>query len=206
MQVFLATNNEGKIDRYKYLLRYVASDIDVYTPADLSIPVIDVVENGKTLAENAKLKAHAYVGLVDMPIVSNDTGFYVEGEGFIDAPKRRALGETDERTLSKEEIGERLLQFWKDVATKHGGRVDAVWIEAFVAIHPDGEVREAGSRREVILTNQELGKSHIQMPVRALYYSKATNKPSVQHTAEEEIVEMQPLIDALSYVLGIEKV
>lgn len=92
MQVFLATNNEGKIERYKYLLRYVASDIDVYTPADLSIPVIDVVENGKTLAENAKLKAHAYVGLVDMPIVSNDTGFMSKGRDL-------SMHQNDERSV-----------------------------------------------------------------------------------------------------------
>jgi hypothetical protein len=40
------------------------------------------------------------------------------------------------------------------------------------------------------------------MPVRALYYSKTTNKPAIQHTAEEEILEMEPVINALANVLG----
>lgn len=202
MKVFLATNNGGKIERFKNLLKQVDNDIEVYTPTELNIEIIDVVENGKTLEENAKLKAAAYAGKVNMPILANDTGFYVEGEGFVDAPKRHALRGTDEKDLSKEEISKRLLEFWKGVATKHGGKVDAAWIESFVVIYPNGEVKQSDSRREVLLTDQEFGVPHMQMPVRALYYSKATNKPSIQHTEEEEILEMKPVITALAQVLG----
>lgn len=202
MKVFFATNNEAKIGRYKDLLKFIDKEIEVYTPLDLNIEAIEVLENGKTLAENAKLKALAYLGKVDMPILSNDTGFYVEGEGFIDAPKRKALGDTDENTLSKVEISEKLSNFWKEIATKHGGEVNAAWVEAFAVVYPNGEVKEAGSRREILLTNQEFGTPHIQMPLRALYYSKITNKPSIQHTKEEEIIEMGPVIDALKKVLG----
>ena len=203
MKVFLATNNGGKIERFKNLLKHVGKDIEVYTPKDLDIDIVDVLENGKTLAENAKLKAKAYLGKVDMPIISNDTGFYVEGDGFVYAPKRHALGETDEKELLKEEIAERVLAFWKSVAARHGGKVDAAWVEAFVALYPNGEIKEAESRREIILTNQEFGTPHIQMPIRALYYSKATNKPAIQHTNEEEVLEMKPVTNALAKVLGI---
>lgn len=205
MKVFLATNNGGKIERYRNLLNQIDTGIEVYTPAELGIEAFDVVENGATLEENATLKAKAYFGKVDMPILSNDTGFYVEGEGFIDAPKRIALGDTAEGTLTKEEIAERLVQFWKDVAARHGGKVDAAWIDSFIALYPNGEIKAAESRREVLLTDQELGTPHIQMPVRALYYSKITNKPAAQHTAEEEIAEMQPVIEAMSEVLGYGK-
>lgn len=202
MKLFLATNNEGKITRFKNLLKQVDEDIKVFTPADLNIEGIDVLENGKTLAENAKLKANAYLGKVDMPILANDTGFYIKGEGFVDAPKRKALEGTDENALSKEEISKKLLNFWKEVATRHGGKVDAAWVEAFAVVYPNGEIKEAESRREIILTNQEFGIPHMQMPIRALYYSKTTNKPAIQHTREEEISEMKPVIDALNEVLG----
>jgi XTP/dITP diphosphohydrolase len=202
MKIFLATNNEGKIERFKNLLKQVDKNIEVCTAADLNIEVIGVEENGKNLLENARLKAQAYFSRVDFPILSNDTGFYVEGEGFVDAPKRKALGETNEATLSKEEISERILNFWKGVATKHGGEVDAAWVEEFVVMYPDGEIKEAASRREILLTNKEFGTPHIQMPVRALYYSKITNKPAILHTEEEELLEMKPVIDALATVLG----
>ena len=202
MKVFLATNNYGKIERFKKLLEQTQKDIEVYTPESLNINAIDVEETGATLTDNAKLKANAYFGKVDMPILANDTGFYVEGEGFIDAPKRIALEGIDEETLSKEEISFKILNFWKGVATKYGGKVDAAWIESFVVVFPDGKIVEENSRREVILTNQEWGTPPLQMPVRALYYSKMTNKPAIQHTHEEEIIEMQPVTDALARVLG----
>lgn len=203
MNIFLATNNGGKVERFKKLLKLIDEDIKVFTSADLNIEVKDVIENGKTLEDNARLKANAYFGKVDMPILANDTGFYVEGDGFVDAPKRTALVGADENTLSKEEISKKLLSFWKGVANRHGGKVDAAWVEAFVVIYPNGEMKEASSRREIVLTDQEFGVPHLDMPVRALYYSKITNKPAIQHTEEEEILEMKPVTDALIEVLGL---
>ena len=202
-KVLLATNNQGKVERFKHLLKQVDKDIEVYTPTSLGIEVLDVEESGKTLAENAEIKARAYFGKTDMPILANDTGFYVEGEGLVDAPKRKVLGETDEHSLTKEEIAEKLLSFWKGIAKKYGGKVDAAWVEAFVVLDRNGNMRVADSRREVVLTDQEFGKAHIQMPVRALYYSKTTNKPAIQHTEEEEILEMKPVTIALSKVLNV---
>lgn len=201
MNILLATNNKGKIKRFKKLLKQTALDIELYTPKELWIESIEIEENGATLAENAELKARAYIGKTNMPILANDTGFYVEGEGLVDAPKRIVFGNISEYDLTKEEIVERLLNFWKGIATKHGGKIDAAWIEAFIVIYSNGNIKRADSRRDVIFTNQEFGKAHIELPVRALYYSKTTNKPAIQHTEEEEMLEMKPVIDALIAVL-----
>lgn len=203
MKILLATNNKGKIERFKKLINHIDESIELFSPHELGIDIIDTEENGKTLMDNALLKANAYLGKVNMPILSNDTGFYVEGDGFVDAPKRKALGDINESELSEEEVSKRLLNFWKDVATKHGGKVDAAWVEAWVLLFPNGEVKKVESRREIILTNQEFGVPHIHMPVRALYYSKITNKPAVLHTKEDEILEMEPVLKALAIILGI---
>ena len=200
-KIFLATHNEGKIQRFKNLLEQTGLDVEIYTPKDFGLEDVEAKENGKTLAENAEIKARAYLGKVAMPVLANDTGFWVEGEGLVDAPKRRALGGKDEKGLTKEEIAKFLLDFWKGIARKHGGKVSAAWIEAFSLLDPDGRVHRAKSRREVILTDQEFGTGHIQMPVRALYISKITNKPSIQHSKEEELLELKPVIDALIEVL-----
>ncbi|MDB5204021.1 MAG: XTP/dITP diphosphatase [Candidatus Taylorbacteria bacterium] len=201
-KIFLATNNHGKIERFKNLLNQIDNTFEIYTPQDLNIEPLDIEENGKTLSENAIIKAKAYLGKVDMSILANDTGFYVEGEGLVETPKRIALGETNERTLTKEEIGEKLLNFWKGVATKYGGKVDAAWVESFALIDLNGSIKIVDSRREVVLTDQEFGKAHIQMPVRTLYYSKTTNKPAILHTQEEEVLEMSPVIEALRTILN----
>lgn len=199
--ILLATNNEGKVERFRKLLADAAPEVVFYIPKDLGIETVSVKENEHTLAENAEKKARAYFGKAHMPILANDTGFYVDGEGFIDAPKREALGEVDESALTKNEIAEKLLEFWKNIARKHGGAVDAAWIEAFALLDTDGRLRTSESRREVVLTDNVFGNPHIQMPVRCLYISKTTNKPSIQHTKEEEMLELRPVTDALCNVL-----
>lgn len=200
-KIFLATSNEGKIERFKRLLSATGLEIELHTPQDVGIEAIEVVEDGTTLAENAAIKARAYFGKVTLPILANDTGFWVEGEGLVHTPKRTALGDKNEAGLTKKEIAQHLVEFWKGMAKKHGGRVDAAWVEEFVLLDPDGTLHTAESRREVILTDREFGAVHVQMPVRALYISKTTNKPAAQHTAEEELLEMQPIVDALIQVL-----
>lgn len=200
-KIFLATTNEGKILRFKYLLKEAGVEVEIRIPKDFGLENIEAEESGKTLAENAEIKARAYFGKVNMPIIANDTGFWVEGEGFVDAPKRAALNGENENNFTKDQIAEKLLEFWKGVAKKHGGKVDAAWVEAFIRIDPDGQKHTSESRREIILTDQVFGESHIQLPVRALYISKATNKPSIQHTKEEELVELKPVMDALCAII-----
>ena len=151
MKILLATNNKAKIERFRKLINYIDSSIEVFLPSELGIDSIDVEENGKTLMENALLKAQAYFGKTNIAILSNDTGFYVEGEGFIDAPKRKALEGLNKNDLTEEEVSAHILNFWKAIARKNGGKVDAVWIEAFVVLYPNGEVKKAESRREIIL-------------------------------------------------------
>lgn len=201
MKILLATNNKAKIERFKRLIKTIDSNIELFSPSELGIEIINTKETGKTIMENAELKARSYLGKVDMPIFSNDTGFYVEGEGLIDAPKRKALEGLDENNLTEEEISKKLLKFWKGIASKYGGKVDAAWIEAFVLLYPDGNIDKSESRREIILTNQEFGIPHINFPVRALYYSKITNKPAVLHTEEDQIIELKPVIDAIKDIL-----
>lgn len=201
-KLFLGTHNRAKIERFKNLLSATGLEFEIYTPEDLNLKNVETQETGKTLAENAELKARAYFGKVDMPILANDAGFWVEGEGLVDAPKRIALGKTDEKSLTEEELANAQLEFWRNVARRHGGRVNAAWVDLFVLLNPDGEVKITESKREVVLTETEFGKAHIHMPVRALYISKATNKPAIQHTKEEEFLELKPVTDALSRLLS----
>lgn len=196
--ILLATNNEAKVLRFRKLLQHATPNITLLTPKEAGLPSRDIDETGQTLTENAALKARAYASLTDFPILANDTGFWVHGEGFILAPKRTALLNQHPSTdLSQAEIAQAMLEFWKGIARKHGGQVDATWIESFVILHPDGTLHCVESRRELLLTDQEFGQAHPDMPLRALYISKATGKPALTHTESEELLEMRPVMDAL---------
>jgi hypothetical protein len=200
--IFLATNNHGKVERFKKLLACINPDIKIFTPIDLGLETINPEENGKDLRENALIKARSYIGKVPMSILSNDSGFWVDGEGLIEAPKRIALGDLKEEEVTKEQKRDLLISFWKGIATKYGGKVDSAWVEEFAFITPNGVEKTAGARREEILTNEEFGVSHIELPVRAMYISKATGKPAVLHSEEEELVELKPLTDAITSLLN----
>ena len=200
-KVLLASNNHAKRQRFTYLADKAGFDVEILTPHDLGLEEIDVVEDQKTLAGNAEKKARAYFGKTDLPILANDTGFWTETEGQIDAPKRYALQGINENDLTKEEIAEKLITFWRKKVANYGGEIDAAWTEAFVLVNPDGSVKQANSRRDIVLTDKKLGEPHIQFPMRSLYISKATNKPALQHNEEEELLEMQPIIEALRELL-----
>lgn len=199
MKVLVATNNKAKIERYRMLLR--GTQFELFTPDELGIEAIDVEETGATLAENALLKARAYRGKTELPILANDTGVWVEGEGMVTAPKRIALGGKEEKDMTKEEIAAAMLAFWKGIAAKHGGSAEAAFPEAFALILPDGTERTKDSRREITLTDTEFGTPHIQFPLRSLYISKITGKPAVTHMQEEDDAELAPVREALLSLL-----
>lgn len=201
MEILLASNNDAKAERLSRLVAYVDPRFSMSLPSKFGLTPCEVNETGATLLENAILKASAYTGMTNLPVLSNDTGFFVEGEGFVLAPKRESLQGADTTVLTKDEIASRMRAFWKSIATKHGGEVNAAWLEAFVVRYPDGQIVTAESRRDVILTNQELGPAHPEFPVRALYYSVVTGKPAALHTPEQEHQEMVPVIEALRVVL-----
>ncbi len=199
MKVLVATNNAAKLERYRKLLR--GTSVELLSPHELGIESVDVEETGKTLAENALLKVRAYKGSTGLPILGNDTGIFVVGEGLVTAPKRIALDGVDEKTLTKNEIAERMLAYWKGIAAKNGGAVDAEYLETFALLLPDGTERTADSKREMILTDTEFGIPHESFPLRSLYLSKVTGKPAITHTLEEDDLELAPVLEALLSLL-----
>jgi len=199
MKVLVATNNAAKLERYRKLLR--GTLIELLSPLELGIESVEVEETGKTLAENALLKARAYLGKTELPILANDTGFWVDGEGLIDAPKRTALAGKDEHSFTIEELSNLMFEFWRQKAVARGGVVDAAWVEDFALLMPDGTHRIENSRREVILTDTKHGDAHLQFPMRTLCISKSSGKPSVQNTPEEEEEELAPVRTALISLL-----
>ncbi len=194
-EILLATNNQGKVDRYRMLAKNIDPEIILYTLKDLDVKPVEINENG-TLEENSRKKARVYFGKTDLPILANDAGFFVKGKGLIKNPKRIALN-GDENNFSQEEIYNLVVNYWQNFAKKNGGEVDAAWVDAFSLCMPNGEVYEEGARREIILTDKILREPHIQFPLRALYISKDTNKPAALHTEEEELLEVMPIKKAL---------
>ena len=75
--LILATQNQGKIAEFERLLAEHSGDIKVLGLADFP-DMPDVIESGKTLSENAFLKARAIAEFAKLPALADDSGLFVD--------------------------------------------------------------------------------------------------------------------------------
>ena len=74
-KLLIATNNQGKIEELKELLK--DSGIEFVTPAQIGLQ-LDVVEDGSTYAENAGKKAIAFAQASGLISLADDSGLEVD--------------------------------------------------------------------------------------------------------------------------------
>lgn len=75
-KLLIATNNKHKIKEISEILKPVPG-LNLYSPDTFGIS-IDVIEDGATLEENAYKKADKNYGILNMPVLSDDTGLFVD--------------------------------------------------------------------------------------------------------------------------------
>jgi len=76
-KIVLATKNTGKITEFKRLLDEHAKDITVLGLNDFP-DMPDVVESGKSLSENARLKAKEISDFTHLPALADDSGLFID--------------------------------------------------------------------------------------------------------------------------------
>ena len=76
-KLVLATKNTGKIAEFERLLSEFTPDIKVLGLSDFP-DMPEVVESGKTLNENARLKAKAICEFTKLPALADDSGLFID--------------------------------------------------------------------------------------------------------------------------------
>ena len=76
-RLVLATKNKGKIVEFERLLNQHAQLIKVLGLSDFP-DMPDVTESGKTLSENAKLKAKSISIATNLPCLADDSGLFID--------------------------------------------------------------------------------------------------------------------------------
>jgi len=79
-KLVLATKNLGKIAEFERLLSQFTPDIKVLGLSDFP-DMPEVVESGKTLNENARLKAKAICEFSKLPALADDSGLFIDALG-----------------------------------------------------------------------------------------------------------------------------
>ncbi len=61
-----------------------------------------------------------------------------------------------EQEATQKQISDAMTEYYKDLASKAGGKIDFYYIDAWVVLFPSGEVKTYEYRREYILTDTEM--------------------------------------------------
>lgn len=103
MELLIATGNRGKIREYETLLAGIP--LTLLSPADVGLADFNVVEDGETFEDNARLKARAYATASGKCTLADDSGLCVDalngapgvysarygGDGLDDTGRRHKL-------------------------------------------------------------------------------------------------------------------
>ena len=141
-QLVLATKNLGKIAEFDRLLNQFASDIKVLGLSDYP-DMPEVEETGKTLSENARLKAKAISHFTNLPALADDSGLFIDalnGQPGIYSARFSGYEGTDSGQRDLANIN-KVLELLKDVPEpKRGAQFKAV--VAFYKSNIDGSFLE----------------------------------------------------------------
>lgn len=201
---YLATTNRSKIERMTKIFRWISEEIGEEIKLEAVPELIDVDETEPTLEENSLKKALAYKGKYQLPIISLDSGMFIDNEEIDSVKiKRNALEGTDESKLTEDEIYQKMLKYYQKIAEKHGGKADFYFKDVYTILFPDGSRKQTSSVRHCTLT--AIPKGYVpQFPIRSLYISKATGKRPAEQTEEDEKKEFRPICDAIVKLISEE--
>ncbi len=202
-KIYFATGNDAKLKRVKKILAKIAPDLKVEKVPDY----VEVEEDGKDAFENSFKKVIPYKGKYDIPVISMDTAVFFDGEDINPLePKRSALKNIDESKLSQEEICQKMLDFYKNIAQKNNGQKEFYYEDYWTILYPDGIHQQVKNKRDYVLTREELSKVDIYFPMRSLYYSQVTGKSADQTNEEDYFKEFENVSRALKTLLGLQKI
>ncbi len=74
--LLVGTQNPGKQREYRDLL--AALPVQWVGPSELGLAALDVIEDGQSFEENARLKAQAYAHAAGIPALADDSGLVVD--------------------------------------------------------------------------------------------------------------------------------
>ncbi len=74
--IFIASNNAHKISEIKSVLSSI-QNIKLYSLSEVGISV-EAIEDGNTLEENALIKSKKFNSVLNMPVIADDTGLFVD--------------------------------------------------------------------------------------------------------------------------------
>ena len=171
MKILAATGNKGKIREFSQILAPLG--FETVSPKDIGID-LDPEETGTTFAENALIKAQAFMQAANMPVIADDSGLMVD---FLDgAPgiysARYAEGSDADRC-------DKLIKNMENAENR-----TARFVSAVAMVFPDGKIVEAEGFCEGEITRSPAGENGFGYD--PVFYIASMGKTVAQMSADEK--------------------
>jgi leucyl-tRNA synthetase/inosine/xanthosine triphosphate pyrophosphatase family protein/ADP-ribose pyrophosphatase YjhB (NUDIX family) len=174
--IVIGTTSKGKIDRWKHQLNITG--VNLLSIEDLGLSIGEIVEDGASEMENARIKAKAFWTATTKPSISGDSGLYLEGVPAEEQPgqnTKRAAGvlESD----SEEVTWQKMVDFYISKVDKYGivGELKAYFMDAF-SLYDGYNFYDIEVKRPIIITNQITYPERKVFPLCNIYKVPANGK------------------------------
>ena len=176
-KLLLGTNNSAKVAHMKQFLSDL--NIEIVTPQEVGITE-EPEETGKTLEENARLKADFYFGKSGLPTIADDAGFEIPAlDNFPGVYSKRFAG----HEMTDEEIIFGILKKMKDLTGEQRKGDFKIVIALKLS---DSEVHITSGQISGTVADQPLDRRMERFPYRSLLYVDQLDKWFMDVTEEEE--------------------
>ena len=165
-EIFFATMNKDKIMKMKNRLKNL--DIKIVTPYDQNIK-IEIQENGKSVIENATLKAKAYFDKIQMPTIATDSALYVEN---FDIQPGLFVKRINGVTLEEDKLEEHYI----NELNKVGGKSKAFYITGIVLVQKNSISSIKIKEEDFIFTSKICKGERNYDPLSRLEYDEKLKK------------------------------
>ncbi|MCL1882876.1 MAG: hypothetical protein FWF81_03885 [Defluviitaleaceae bacterium] len=132
MKLMYGTTNKAKIDFMKRRIEPLG--IEILSLTDVNAPKLNVVENGNSPLDNARIKAIAYYDALKMPVFSCDSGLYIDGLDDARQPGINVRGKED--YMNDDEA----VRYYTSLANELGGKMTAWYQNAICLILGEGQI------------------------------------------------------------------
>ena len=176
-KLLIATTNLGKLLQYKTELADLP--IELVSTKDLNLPSVD--ETGKTLEENALLKARTYYKQSGLPVLSDDGGFEIDAlKGEPGVYSRR--WKTGDENVTDQELIDFTIEKMKGMPE---GQRQARFRMVMVFIDGDGKEHMAEAKTEGVVPMEASKKILEHMPFDSVLFIPQFNKMRSELSEDE---------------------
>lgn len=178
-KLLFATGNVAKVARFRDKL--AQNGIELLSLKDLDLS-IEVEENGSDAIENALIKARAYHGETDIPVMAMDDSLYIDN-----VPEDKQPGLFVRRVNGRTLNDEQMIEYYSGLVKNYGvdGKLNARWVYGMALIVDGKEYTYTWNKQDFLLVNTPTVKRNLGYPLNSISKNIALDKYFTDMTEED---------------------